>query len=32
LITVAVLGFLRVARPDLLALGQTTEVSKDGMP
>jgi cobalt/nickel transport system permease protein len=32
LITVAVLGFLRVTRPDLLTLGQTAQVSEDSTP
>ncbi len=32
LITVGVLGFLRVARPDLLTLGQTTQMSEESIP
>jgi len=32
LITVAVLGFLRVTRPDLLTLGQTAQLSEDSIP
>jgi cobalt/nickel transport system permease protein len=32
LITVGVLAFLRVARPDLLTIGQTAQVSEESLP